>query len=126
MGHKPLRTDWGKLDTETMSTKFTITLALAAGFIGGLASRYLRPAQVYAQAPASPQDIRAQKFVLVDENGVARGVFGFEASGAPAIEIIDSKGEVFATEFGKWSYAYGAGRKHPPGPKHPTLLPIKP
>jgi hypothetical protein len=109
-----------------MSTKFSIMLALAAGFIGGLASRYQRPATAYAQAPVSQQEIRAHKFVLVDENGVARGVFGIEAIGAPAIEIIDSKGEVFATEFGKWSYAYGAGRKHPPGPKHPTLLPIKP
>lgn len=109
-----------------MSTKFTITIALAAGFIGGFASRYPRPASVYAQAPASPQEIRAQKFVLIDENGVARGVFGIEAKGAPAIEIIDSKGEVFATEFGLWSYAYGVGRKHPSGPKHPTLLPMKP
>ena len=116
----------GRLDTEHMSTRFTITLALAAGFMGGLATRYLRPTPVYAQAPAAPQEVRAQKFVLVDENGIARGVFGIEVNGTPAIEMIDANGDVFAAEFGKWSYAYGAGRRHPPGPKHPTLLPIKP
>jgi len=68
-----------------MNTKFAITLALAAGFIGGLASRYSGPARVFAQAPASPQEIRAQKFVLVDETGVARGVFGIEKNGTPQI-----------------------------------------
>jgi hypothetical protein len=91
----------GRLDTEHMSTRFTITLALAAGFMGGLATRYLRPTPVYAQAPAAPQEVRAQKFVLVDENGIARGVFGIEVNGTPAIEMIDANGDVFAAEFGK-------------------------
>ena len=73
-----------------MKSKFTITLALTAGFIGGLASRYLGPAPVYAQAPPSPQEIRARKFVLVDETGAARGVFGIEGNGTPIIEAVDS------------------------------------
>jgi len=34
--------------------------------------------------------MRAQKFVLIDESGKARGVFGIEREGAPVIEIIDS------------------------------------
>jgi hypothetical protein len=57
----------------------TITLALAAGFLGGLTSRYDGPTPVYAQLPASSPEVRAQKFVLVDPNGVARGVFGIES-----------------------------------------------
>ncbi len=39
-----------------MNTKLIVILALAAGFLGGLASRYAVPAPVYAQAPALPQE----------------------------------------------------------------------
>ena len=39
--------------------------------------------------------------MLVDENGIARGVFGIEVNGTPAIEMIDANGDVFAAEFGK-------------------------
>ena len=107
-----------------MSTKLTVTIALAAGFIGGLASRYYGTAPAYAQSPASPEEMRAQKFVLVDETGKARGVFGIEGNGAP--EIVDSKGHVFASKFEKWRYAEGTLTTSIPGPKKPTLLPIKP
>jgi hypothetical protein len=110
-----------------MNTKCFVTLALAAGFIGGLTSRYCGPTPVYAQSPASPPEIRAQKFVLVDENGVAREVFGIEKNGAPEIEITDSKGRVFATVFADWSVQHGIlADSFVPGPKKPTLLPIKP
>ncbi|SPF35687.1 exported hypothetical protein [Candidatus Sulfopaludibacter sp. SbA4] len=109
-----------------MNAKFTITLALAAGFLGGLASRYLGPAPVYAQAPASPPEIRAQKFVLVDEAGVARGVFGIETNGAPEIEITGSRGRVYACAFRSWSLIHGfLTESASPGPKKPTLLPVK-
>lgn len=124
------------MHTEYMSTKFTIMLALAAGFIGGLISRYSGPTSVYAQAPTSQQEIRAQKFILVDETGVVRGVFGIEKNekndknGEPAIEILDSNGDVFAPVFRKWSDAYGAAFAYGVLPlrprKHPTLLPTKP
>jgi hypothetical protein len=110
-----------------MNTKCPLTLALAAGFIGGLTSRYCGPAPVYAQSPPSPPEIRAQKFILIDENGVARGVFGIEKNGAPEVEIIDSKGRVFATVFTDWSAQHGfLAASFVPGPKKPTLLPIKP
>jgi hypothetical protein len=109
-----------------MSTRLTVTIALAAGFIGGLAFRYYGTPPAYAQSPASPEEMRAQKFVLVDETGKARGVFGIEGNGAPVIEIVDSKGHVFASRFEKWRYAEGTLTTSIPGPKKPTLLPIKP
>lgn len=76
-----------------MSTKFTTALALAAGFIGGLVSHYCAPSAVRAQEKASiPQEIQAHKFVLVDENGIARGVFGHDKDGRPGIQLMDVKG----------------------------------
>ncbi len=111
-----------------MSTKFTITLALAAGFIGGFASRYSTPAPVLAQTLVIPEESRAHKFVLVDENGTSRGVFGIESNGAPEIEITDPKGhQIGVVEFKGWSAVHGlfAGSVST-GPKKPTLLPLKP
>jgi hypothetical protein len=71
-----------------MSSRITIVFVLVAGFIGGAMSHYLfvtLPAQ--AQAPAQPPaEIRARKFVLVDENGTARGMFGFQSDATPAIQ----------------------------------------
>lgn len=70
-----------------MSTKFTIALAITSGLAGGLASRYVGTTPVHAQAPAIPQEIRAQKFVLVDEAGVAQGAFGIETNGHPRLRL---------------------------------------
>jgi hypothetical protein len=87
-----------------MSTKSTIVLAVAAGFIGGLASRYSAPSPVLAQQGAGggmprpqgqtsiPQEIQAHKFLLVDEGGIVRGAFGFDKHGRPNIELMDVKG----------------------------------
>jgi hypothetical protein len=37
------------------------------------------PVTAYAQSPATaPAEIRAQKFIVVDENGVPRGAFGMD------------------------------------------------
>lgn len=109
-----------------MNTKLTVTLALAAGFIGGLASRSYGPAPVHAQAPA-PHEIQAQKFVLVDETGLARGVFGIEENGTPQIEVIGHKGHVYASVFRSWSMVHGLmAESASPGPKKPTLLLTKP
>jgi hypothetical protein len=94
---------------------------------GGVAPRYAGPSVVYAQVPAAPQEIRAQKFVLVDEAGVARGVFGVETNGSPELEVMDSKGHVFACEFVPWDRVHGwSSESWSPGPKKQTSLPIKP
>jgi hypothetical protein len=72
-----------------MSTKISNALGLVMGFIGGAMSHYLFvPKPAYAQAPAQPPaEIRARKFVLVDENGTPRGVFGFRSDGSPDIQV---------------------------------------
>jgi hypothetical protein len=76
-----------------MSPKTTITLALAAGFLGGTLSQHL----VSVQAQDIPQELRAHKFVLVDDQGVSRGAFGFpvanDLGGYPVIELLNQKGQ---------------------------------
>ncbi len=84
-----------------MSTKMTIALALAAGFIGGTISQRIVPTVVQAQQQAAmPQEIRAHKFVLVDDSGVDRGVFGFAAFKKwglnPTIELMEPKGHIWS------------------------------
>jgi hypothetical protein len=78
-----------------MGNKFTVAIAVAAGFAGGLLSRYASPSPVHAQAPAVQQEVRAEKFVLVDKGGAPRGAFGIETDGTAQIEITDNKGRVY-------------------------------
>jgi hypothetical protein len=53
-----------------MNRKMNFTLALLAGLLGGVLSRYLIPTPVFAQAQApAPREIRAQSFVLVNKEG---------------------------------------------------------
>src|SRR5215469_9665788 len=78
-----------------MSNRITIALALVAGFIGGVMSHL--PMSVHAQTPPpAPAEIRAQKFVLVDENGTPRGVFGFRSDDSPDIQLRFGKPKGFA------------------------------
>jgi hypothetical protein len=75
-----------------MSTKFTIALALAAGFAGGLASHFCVPPSAGAQEkPPIPREIRAHRFVLVDENGATQSVLGFVSDGSPDLQIARDK-----------------------------------
>jgi hypothetical protein len=58
-----------------MKTRWILATALAAGLLGGYLSRYAPPT-VFAQAPApAPKEIRAQSFVLTDEQGNVVGTF---------------------------------------------------
>jgi hypothetical protein len=113
-----------------MSNKLTATLAIAAGFIGGFASHYFVTPPVYAQAPAVPQEIRAHKFVLVDETGVARGVFGIEANGVPEIEVSTPKGQgyrIWGYQATDWGHMHGTlTGPQVKGPEKPTLMAAKP
>jgi hypothetical protein len=100
-GFEPRPEVWGfrKLFIESiikgMSNKFTVLFAVIAGFAGGFLSRYASPSSVHAQAPTVQQEVRAQKFVLVDERGGSRGAFGIETDGTVQIEITDNKGRVW-------------------------------
>ncbi len=76
-----------------MSTRTTLILSVAAGFIGGVASQHFALTPVFAKgsAPAA-REIRAEKLVIVDENGVPRGAFGINPKdGWATIEFVGDK-----------------------------------
>jgi hypothetical protein len=76
-----------------MNHKLNLILALAAGLLGGLISRYLVPTPVHAQTQtAAPKELRAQSFVLVNERGTSLGLFGFDPKGVPIIKFVDEHG----------------------------------
>ena len=78
----------------------TLPLALCAGLLGGMVSRYVTPTTVLAQDRSmAPKEIRAQRFTLVNERGTVLGVFGFdspERGNNPTLRLFDESGhEVF-------------------------------
>ena len=92
-----------------MNQKWTLLLALAAGLVGSALFHGLTLASVYAQVPtAPPKEIRAQSFVLVDDNNKALGRFGirYPASGSSErygfgyIQLFDSSGNELFTAGG--------------------------
>jgi hypothetical protein len=73
-----------------MNRKVHFTLALTAGLLGGVISRYLIPTPVFAQGPApAPREIRAQRFVLVNKEGTPLGLMAVESNGTPVITLLD-------------------------------------
>src|SRR5580692_4094736 len=76
-----------------MSTRTTLILSVTAGFLGGIVSQHLALTPVFAQPPTpAAKEIRAEKFVIVDEHGLPRGAFGINPKdGWPTIEFIGEK-----------------------------------
>jgi hypothetical protein len=70
-------------------SKRIVAVAFAAGLLGGVISHYLWPLPVHAET--SPAEIRARKFVLVNEGGIVLGTFAEEPSG-PALKLFDTTG----------------------------------
>ena len=62
-----------------MNKTLTVALALAAGFVGALLTRYIAPPAAFAQnqAPVA-KEIRAQSFTLVDSSDHVAGTFTVE------------------------------------------------
>jgi len=82
--------------------KSTIAVALAAGLIGGVISRYAAPAPVHAQQVPTPApvEVRAQRFVLVNPDGSVAGTFAVEQPKPnevpftpPSIRLLDWSGK---------------------------------
>jgi len=69
--------------------KGLIVVAFAAGWLGGVASHYVWPRPVLAES--SPVEIRARRFVLVNDRGAVIGTFAEEANG-PALKLYDKQG----------------------------------
>ena len=63
-----------------MNRKLNLSLALAAGLLGGMLSRYVTPLPVQAQAAPS-KELRAQSFVLVDDKNDIVGTFTASTTG---------------------------------------------
>jgi hypothetical protein len=62
-----------------MNTRLTIAIALVAGLLGGLLTRYIAPPVAFAQDQTSnSKDIRSQSFTLVDSSDRAIGTFSTE------------------------------------------------
>lgn len=78
-----------------MHRTLTLTLALAAGVLGGLLSHYITPATVLAQAQAQ-KEIKAQSFVLVDDKNNIVGTFKSAESQIgdkiPNVVLVDRNG----------------------------------
>jgi hypothetical protein len=77
-----------------MKNKMTFVLALAAGLLGGLLTRYIAPPIAFAQnqAPVT-KEIRAQSFALVDPSDRVVGAFTAEPLyGAPGIFVLPRQG----------------------------------
>jgi hypothetical protein len=95
--------------------KPTVALSLAAGLLGGVASRYLAPDLVHAQAQTlPPKEIRAQSFVLVNDKGVPFGLFGFSPRGAPVITLVDERGRVIWSNGPDPLWVLPSGKPLPP------------
>ena len=84
-----------------MNRKLNVGLSLAAGLLGGMLSHYVSLEPVRAQLqPAPAKELKAQSFVLVDEQGATAGVFGFDKDGA-SIQLMDKTGKVIWTANGR-------------------------
>ena len=98
-----------------MNRTLILTLALAAGLLGGLLSRYLTPTTVRAQTQSAvPKEVRAQRFTLVNEEGTVLGIFGID-SGA-SISGLKPKGSATIKLFdegGHEIWSAGAPGLHP-------------
>ena len=89
-----------------MNRKLNLGLSLAAGLLGGMLSHYIFSEPVHAQVQTPPaKEIRAQSFVLVDDQGVPAGVFGFEKDGGASIQLMNKAGKVIWIANGKANLA---------------------
>jgi hypothetical protein len=79
--------------------KLTVLLAFAAGLLGGVASRYLSPPSAFADS--IPKELRAQRFVLVNEHGTVLGRLCEDPAGRPFFELFDANGQQIWTAGGK-------------------------
>jgi hypothetical protein len=70
-------------------SKRMLALAFAAGLLGGAASRFLTPA--VTRADSWPREVRAQRFVLINDQGTVLGTFAAEADGK-MVRLLDSRG----------------------------------
>ena len=85
-----------------MNRKLNLGLSLAVGLLGGLISRYISPELVHAQTETVPaKEIKAERFVLVNEDGSPAGLFGFDQDGKANVILLDKTGKLVWNASGK-------------------------
>ena len=68
-----------------------LIFAVAAGFLGGVLSTSLRPSSAHAESGVT-EEMRAQRFTLVSQDGADLGSFTFDTAGRPEIVLRDRAG----------------------------------
>ena len=85
----------------------TIALSLAAGLLGGVLSHYLSPQPVHAESSVTSQkEIRAETFLLVNEQGTVVGKLSND-HGRAALRLFDKNGSEI------WSAGGNLGLQRP-------------
>jgi len=75
-----------------MQQGLVLSLALGAGLVGGMLSRYIAPAPAFAQSTA-PKEVVARSFVLMNENNKIVGVFkASDARSDDTVVLLDQNG----------------------------------
>lgn len=78
-----------------MNRKMNLGLTLATGLLGGFLSHYISPELVHAQTKTVPaKEIKAQRFLLVNDDGSTAGLFGFDQDGNATVVLMDKMGKV--------------------------------
>ena len=72
-----------------MNNRISLFIALTAGLLGGLLTRYVAPTTAFAQNQTSATtEIRAQSFVLIDAQNHTVGTFFSEPLSPPSVRPV--------------------------------------
>jgi hypothetical protein len=74
-----------------MNRTLILSVALGAGLLGGVLSRYIAPVPAFAQA-TTPREIKSQSFVVVDDHDNIVGTFKASADRRPTVVLLDRNG----------------------------------
>jgi hypothetical protein len=74
-----------------MNRTLILSVAIAAGLLGGVLSRYIAPVPAFAQG-TTPKEIRSLSFVLVDGKDNIVGTFKPSADRRPTVVLLDRDG----------------------------------
>jgi len=78
-----------------MNRRWNLAVSLIVGFCGGILAPYLSDRSVHAQElRQSGKVVKAQKFVLINEQGLSAGIIGFDDNGLPEITLFDEQGNI--------------------------------
>lgn len=78
-----------------MNRKWNLAVSMIVGFCGGILAPYLSGRGVHAQElRQSGKVVKAQKFVLINAQGVSAGIIGFDNNGSPEITLYDEQGNI--------------------------------